>query len=115
MEWVSKLLDKLKNNRKAVIIINDSSDATTIKPSIRGKILVIKSSNLDFFLTMPLPNKFFIVDIFREPVDTLIDMNNTISMIDSSLDDRVKIRIKFAGGLRLDGKLQEKILKKLED
>lgn len=111
MEWILKLVAKFKN--KSAIIINDSLDVTDIKSSTSGRILVVKSTNIDHFLMAKLPSKFFLIDIFPDDqCGAMLDLNLEIFNLDSNLEKRAKLRQVLSSGM-IDISLSEKILNKL--
>lgn len=111
MEWILKLIKKFKN--KSSIIINDSLDVTDIKPAISGKVLVIKSTNIDEFLTMKLPDKFFLIDVFPDnQINMMLDLDSSMSQFDATLEKRATLRQILSKGT-FDVNISEKILNKL--
>lgn len=101
IKWLDKFFSRFKNKINYPIIINDSCDLLALNACNKGKVLIIKSGNIDFFIadTFTPPCKFFLVDIFTDTKQAFIDINNkSNTYMDKDMDKRVKLRMKLSHG-----------------
>lgn len=103
LKWIDKFFLKFRSKAKYQVVINDTCDLLDIKSNRTGKIIVIKSSDIDFFLNeFVVPQKFFYVDVFDQPSSVFIDINNSRNDVDYFIESRAKLRIKLNSGVRFE-------------
>lgn len=94
---LGKFLSTKKRYKNSLIIVNDSCNVSSLQGCTTGRILVIKDSNIDFFLTYEFPKSFFVVDLFSDS-SGYIDFDSQIK-IDVDIEKRAKLRKRLSAGI----------------
>lgn len=101
LKWIDKFFQKFKSKIKNQVIINDACDLLDIQSSRKGKIIVIKSGDVEYFLNeFTVPDKFFYVDIFDDSKNTFIDLLKEGKDVDRNIEIRARLRLKLNHGDR---------------
>lgn len=94
---LGKFLSTKKRYKNSLIIVNDSCNVSSLQGCTTGRILVIKDSNIDFFLTYEFPKSFFVVDLFSDS-SGYIDFDSQVK-IDADIEKRAELRKRLSAGI----------------